>query len=194
MLKLETKNQNFFYVFDSVAEVKGFVKEDFVGKQIAGGREEWIGRAFRDAADFQRALDEAWQKGIETMNLFVEKLEKANLPQIKDLKTRKVFNSSEGEIDMDRLLAGNPNHYVKMVTEKGEGTPEVTIVIDTCGAGSRTAENLLWRGAGAIALVKMLEQQGYRTEIWAIAGATCFEDYPNRGIVPTLLMKRPGDP
>ena len=81
-----------------------------------------------------------------------------------------------------------------MVTEKGEGTPEVTIVIDTCGAGSYEPEELLWRGAGAIALVKMLEQQGYRTEIWALSGATCFKDYPRRGIIPAVCLKRPGEP
>lgn len=194
MLKLQTKDLNTFYVFDSAAEVKAFVKPNNVGKQIREGMGEFVGREFKTTDEFNKALDEAWQRGIDTMNQFVEELEKAELPKIKDLKRQKVFTTSDGELDMERLLAGNPNCYVKIVTEKGEGNPEVTVVIDTCGAGFYDPQDLLWRGAGAIALVKMLEQQGYRTEIWAIAGATCFRDYPSRGIIPSVCLKRPGEP
>lgn len=194
MLKLQTKDLHTFYVFDSATEVKDYVKTDFVSRNLGPKKAAFIGRAFETAEAFQKALDEAWQRGIDTMNQFVERLEQAELPKIKDLKRKKVYSESEGELDQERLLAGNPNCFVTMVTEKGEGTPEVTVVIDTCGAGFYESEELLWRGAGAIALVKMLEQQGYRTEIWALAGATCFQDYPTRGIIPSVCLKRPGEP
>jgi microcompartment protein CcmK/EutM len=194
MLKLQTSNLDTFYVFDSATEVKNFVQPHNVKKQIRRGMDVFVGRSFEDTDEFNKALDEAWKRGIDTMNQFVDQLEKAELPKIKDLKRTKVFSSSEGELDHDRMLAGNPNCFVKFVTEKGEGNPEVTVVIDTCGAGFIDPDDLLWRGAGAIALVKMLEQQGYRTEIWALSGATCFHDYPQRGIIPTVCLKRPGEP
>lgn len=191
--KLTTSEGHEFHVFESVAEVDSFVDKSQLTKYIEG-QSSFIGREFESADDVEKALKTQWGQGVLTMEMFLRKLEQAEIPTIKDLKTRKVWNSEEGELDFERMMAGNPNCMCKTVTEKTDGVPEVTVVIDTAAPASIHSLDLLWRGAAALALVKILEQNGYRTEVWAIAGATIYDGTPHVGVVPSVCLKRPGDP
>ena len=193
MLKMTTREGHEFFTFQSVVEINEYVDKAKIEKYLESSSGN-AGRSFRNFLELETATKEAWNEGLLTMNDFIEKLEKAELPKIKDLKVKKVFNSSEGEIDFDRLMAGNPDHYLKTVSEKGEGNPEVTICIDTAAPWSVSATDVLWRGAAAIALVKVLEAQGYRTEVWTLSGSSIYENHPDRGVVAAACLKRPGDP
>lgn len=192
MRKLTTSFGNEIWAFESVSQMEAVVSSDKLETFLSNT--SFLGRQFGSTSEYNAALKTVWDEGVLTMQEFVDRLEKAELPKIKDLKTKKVFNASEGEVDFDRLMAGNPNHYVKHVSEKGDGVPEVTIVIDTCGHSGITPSDLLWRGAAGVALAKVLEQQGYRTEIWALAGATIYNEHPERGVVVATNLKNPGDP
>ena len=73
-------------------------------------------------------------------------------------------------------------------------------MVDVCGACSVNPQDLLWRGAAAIALTKRLEQAGYRVELWAVQKVRgLWADRSkgagfNTGGLNAVCLKRPSEP
>ncbi len=63
-----------------------------------------------------------------------------------------------------------------------------------CGTRHR---NLLWRGAAAVALTRLLEEAGYRVELWAAVKVTRVwqrKDKFDTAVMDAVCLKRAGDP
>lgn len=192
MLKLTSSIGNEIWKFDSVAEMERETNPEFASDYLMNS--EFIGRELNTFDDVKGAITSNWDEGILTMMEFTERLEKETIPEIKSLKARRRYNHEEGEIDTDRMLGGNPDYFYKLEKEEDGKLPEVTIVIDCTGACSIDSMDLLWRGAAAIALTKILEEKGYRSEIWACSGSRFYHEHPDRGVVVTTQLKKTSDP
>lgn len=192
MLKLTSSVGNEIWKFDSVAEMDRETNPDFARDYV--GNTSFIGRELKTFDDVKDAITSNWDEGILTMMEFSERLENETLPEIKSLKARRRYNNSEGEVDTDRMLGGDPNYYFQMEKEQDGKLPEVTIVIDCTGEYYRDAMDLLWRGAAAIAMTKILEEKGYRSEIWACSGSRFYDEHPDRGVVVATQLKKTSDP
>lgn len=193
MLKLTSSIGNEIWKFESVAEMERETNPAHASKFLESSS-TFIGREFNSFEDLQSAIQSNWDEGILTMMEFIEKLEREAIPEIKSLKARRRYNNQEGEVDTDRFLGGDPNYYYKMEKEADGKIPEVTIVIDCTGTYHIDSMDLLWRGAAAIALTKILEEKGYRCEIWATSGSRFYNEHPDRGVVVTTELKKTSDP
>ena len=193
MLKLTSSLGNEIWKFDSVTEMEQQtdpkLAEDFLDNP------SFIGRQLQNYDQLKGAINTSWEDGIRIMEEFVTKLENSAIPEIKSLKARRKYNSGgEGEIDTDRFLSGNYD-YAYTIQKEAEGkAPEITIVIDCTGSCTIDSMDLLWRGAAAIALTKILEGKGYRCEIWACSGSRFYQDHPDRGVVVATQLKKTSDP
>lgn len=192
-MKLTTREGNEIWKFDSVAQYNGFLNKD-LQERIEVTDSCFLGREFNSFDEVQQALDKAWNDGIEIVDMFTERLRKIDFPAIKEVKAKKTFNSEDGEIDFERMLSGNPDYYLKVAREKTEGPTTVTIVTDMSGAGWIDADDMLWRGAAAIALTYLLEERGYQVELWVCKGSMFLEEHPDRRIFQTVQLKGCGDP
>ncbi len=189
MRLIELKNGGEIWQFDSVAEVTGFsaaakfmsLSEGFVGEDL----QSW------DAV--QKRTERDWAEGMYTLNQFVERLRKMEIPEIKSHKRKVQFNDHEGdEVDYDRLYSGQA-FYRKSERESVEGSTIVTVVIDTTTPAHKDSTNILWRGAAAIALTEILEEKGYSVNLWVVNGTELYEG-SSRPIMTACCLKRCSDP
>lgn len=177
------------FVFDSMTELAAFVNPDhfhprkrsFVGEHLA----DWAGVLKRTTRD--------WAEGMYILNEFVQKLRSAPLPEIKSHKRQVRFNDHDGdEIDYDRLRNGQ-DFWRKSEREETTGPTTVTVVIDTTTAANVASDDILWRGAAAIALTQILEEKGYTVELWVANGSQLYNGESTR-VLTSCCLKRTSDP
>lgn len=151
-------------VFDSVAECLGYIDPDSYRKS---SYEDWVGKSLASYEDAVKASFSVWEHGAKVLRECLTKLKAVNLPELKSRQRKLVYSTENGdEIDLDRMRSGQP-YWRESVREEVAGPSEVTIIIDTGATGNYSSESMLWRGAAAIALACLLEERGYRAEIWA---------------------------
>lgn len=175
------------FIFDSMTEVLKFVNPQlfqarstrFVGERLSS----WDAVAKRS--------DRCWAEGMYTMQQFVEKLKDAKLPELKSRKRQVRFNNDDGdEVDLDRLRSGQ-EYFRKSERDTFQGPSEVSVYIDTTTACGRRTEDILWRGAAAIALAHILEERGYRVQLWCVNGSNLWR---RTKVYTATCLKRAGDP
>lgn len=190
MLKLTTREGNEIFSFQSTAEIEAYV--DPQAYQKVG--DKYSGEKLETWEEVQKKMRDAWDTGIKTMGAFVERLRKVELPEIKDHKIKTTYNSTDGEIDFDRMMAGQPNFYKKTERKDKSGPTEITIVIDTTTPSYVDPKDILWRGAAAIALTQILEDKGYKVEVWVVNGSCLYANHPERKVMTACCLKKPSDP
>ena len=195
MNKLTSKNGALLYRFDSVAQITEYVLPE-VSERFFNGRDvhRFIGRELSDWEQTQLATKQLWQEGIDILLASVERLKKEAIPEIKSRQRKTQFNDGgQGEeFDYERFMAGECA-WRSSVREETHGTNEVTIITDTTTEYRRHSEDILWRGAVAIALTSILEQKGYRVELWVVNGTRLFvgESTP---VCTACCLKKTSDP
>jgi hypothetical protein len=132
----------------------------------------WLGRKFSSDEEAVKAVSLPWDEGITRISeMLVELRKEVRLPKPVSLKRQKVWSDEDGdEIDFDRLRSGEPFYRT---TKKSNAirVRQITLIVDIGGAASRSPDELMWRGVAAVALAKLLEDAGYRVEIWTIQAA-----------------------
>ncbi len=169
MLKHQSANGSMMYVFDGLTDMISFVdQEDYkvVANNGSGARGSWVGRDFQDWCDVDAATKQAWDEGIQMVTMSIERLKQSAIPDIKSTKREPTFNNDgDGDFDYDRFMNGDP--AFQTATRQASGEPnEVTIITDTSTPGHYDSMDALWRGAAALALTHILEEKGYRVELW----------------------------
>lgn len=129
--------------------------------------------AGRKLGSLQGAYDAAngtWQDGLNVVGRFSQLLEKS-LPTPVSRKRRSRWDELDGDsIDLDRMRSGQT--FWRLAKRRHVSGPSVVSIVCTqqTSAGMR-ADRVMWRGAAAVALAKVLESAGYRVELWgAIVG------------------------
>ena len=185
------------FVFESNADILEYTDSNkFSSAQRGRSAEErarFVGRKFEDWEDVKKGIQTAWEQGMEILQMSVERLQKESRPEMKSRKRETKFDDSEGdEFDFDRYMAGQ-QPFRSSTRETHNGPGEITIITDTTTSANYEAEDILWRGAVALALTKLLEEKGYRVELWVINGSFLFDGRPYP-VCTACCLKRCSDP
>ena len=178
------------FAFNSMTEITEFCNPSLF-KQ---GRSKFVGRDDLNTWDStSTATKTDWLHGLEVLQRFVEDLRKAEIPEVKSHKRKAGFSFEEGdEVDYDRLMSGQ-EFFRTVKRESTTGPTTVTIVIDTTTPASQDSDNILWRGAAAIALTILLEEKGYSVELWVVNGSSLYAGKDTK-VMTSCCLKECSDP
>lgn len=190
MQYINQKDKDLFK-FDSMTEMMEWaIKSQFEAVSVGFTGEE-IPSWEKLVARSQRS----WAEGQYILQEFIQRLKKIELPELRSYQRRTSFNEFEGdEVDYDKLRSGQA-YWRQSSREVHSGSKEVTIVTDASTKGSIPAQDILWRGAAALALTHILEEKGYNVELWIVDGTSHpYEDNPIVNLILGCCLKRPQDP
>lgn len=191
----EHKSNGHYYRFDSLTELMNYTD---AGKFSNSEGTDWVGAYLPTWSAAVDKVVQPWPEGAAIVESFVERLEDSALPEVRDRKRRVRFNDHDGDdIDLDRLRSGQ-DYWRKSERQETHGPQTLTVITDLTARAYVDAKDVLWRGAAAIAITKILEAKGYQVELWAIKGwhrtnNTQGLDKVNR-VVTGVQLKRPCDP
>ena len=184
-------------IFDSVEDVIDQCRQVPNGNlpiNLRGiSREDFVGRLFRSRDEVYDAARAPWPEGVAIIDRMVRELESEDLPKPKSRRRRPRFREDDGdELDYDRLRSGQ-SFWRQCQRESHRGPQTVTIVIDLNANHTVSHENIMWRGAAAIAMTKILEEAGFRVVLWTVHCANrLYAD--STGHCHAVCLKRAGDP
>jgi hypothetical protein len=158
------------------------------------GLPRWTGRELADWAALEESFGRPWAEGLATIREFRDELAAANLPTPKTRKRRARWSDTEGEIDPDRVLAGEPAFYRDVKRDDIHGPTTITILCQMGGVCKVAARDLFWRGAAAAALVDILEAAGYSCEVVVWSRADGCYDHGQPDVFRSFRLKEAGDP
>jgi hypothetical protein len=142
-----------------------FEGHDHTGKHAS---ERWVGRKFNSHAELYAALNQPWEHGLNTMERMLREIGGAELPTPTSRRRRTCYSECNGdELDYDRLRSGR-DYWRTSRRQNTKGPATLTLIVDVCASASVSHTDILWRGAAAVALAKLLEAAGYRVELWAV--------------------------
>ena len=191
----KTPQGNEMFAFDSVTQLQEYVDPTafkFEGRSFTFG-EANKGEDLKSWEQVEKRFKTEWAEGIYIFNQFVEKLTSATLPDVKDHKRRTRYSEVEGDdIDFDRMRNGQ-SFWRKSAREETTGPSVMTVVIDTTTPAFQNSDNILWRGAAAIALTKVLEEKGWSVEVWVVNGSKLYAE-ERTSVYTACCLKKPSDP
>ena len=112
-------------------------------------------------------LEKGWPEGAERLRVLGAKLS-AQVPQAKSIRRKLTWADDGDEICRDRLNSGQVEQCWRTMRRSPFAAPQ-TVAIETTWGGhyGQTAEELFWQGAAAAVLTDILEDAGYRVEVYA---------------------------
>lgn len=188
-----------FKLFDKVGELadRGAIETPAYATNAAQGllSASFAGRKFRDYAAAGASLHERWEEGLAVVERMGEQLAASELPRPVSRRRRLKWDETAGdEVDFDRLRSGQEFWRTSRRASMA-GASTKTILVDM-GANCRVeAMDILWRGAAAVALTALLEDAGYRVELWSYSLAS--DVYLRQAVSDSFLatqLKAASDP
>jgi hypothetical protein len=152
-------------------------------------------RYFRDDwADVEKAIGTPWLHGLRVIQDMRKELAKLKLPQPLSVRRVPSFSSDRGdEIDYDRLRSGQ-DFWRTCSREDARGPKLVTVLTDVTTSAYVDSEEILWRGAAALAMTDVLERQGYRVELWGFHHVSDDGYTDGSGLFGAVKFKDAGKP
>lgn len=195
-MKATSENNTQYRVYDSVQEMLAAVatvEDSRVHSDPT--RAGFVGREFSSWGDAYAAARSEWGDGIVLLEGMLAELGDLNLPRPKSRKRRTRFEEAGGdEVDYDRLRGGQ-DFWRLTRRESSDGPSTVTLFIAMTTPGVLDSEQILWRGAAAIVLAKLLEEAGYRVELWAVSRTdNCYPRATFKNHCTGVCLKRTSDP
>lgn len=191
MRRLITPQDDLIFAFDSMTDFVDYLDPELFKEDT----EEFVGECIKSWEELEKRVVALWDDGIMVLEAYVEQLKGVEIPEIKNRSRRATFSSDEGdEIDYEKLYAGNPNFWRKTSREEQTAESTITVVVDTTTSASYDSEDILWRGAAAIALTHHLEAKGYTVEVWVVNGSSLFLNHPHKKVMTGCRLKRHSDP
>lgn len=150
--------------------------------------QQWYGVASLDAV--KAALNEGWQEGADAIEEMYVKMAAA-LPRAIDVRRHRVRSDQGEELDIHAVYRGDLSRAWSHTTRAlRHGTSLVRIVVDVCDNSGVRAEQLRWRGVGALALSRILQRAGYSVEIVAaLAGQNAAVDKRGDKAMQSVVVK-----
>ena len=126
----------------------------------------WMGGlgSWKEAA---AVLENGWPEGTERLRVLARKLS-SQVPQAKSIRRKLTWADDGDEICRDRLQSGQLDQCWRTMRRSPFVAPQ-TVAIETTWGGhyGQTAEELFWQGAAAAVMTDILEEAGYRVEVYA---------------------------
>lgn len=165
---------NHFESLDRLLAVANAAQKIRYHKSSEGGvtRSDFIGRAFSSWEDCYKKAHAPWQDGIDIVLSMIENIEKhVTLPKPKSIKRRGTWSEEDGdEISVDRLRNGDA-YWRKMQKREVLGAQTISVFFTVNAPANCASDRLFWRGVVAIVLTHLLENAGYRVELFAVRHA-----------------------
>ena len=118
-------------------------------------------------AEARALLEEGWPKGARRLKALAERLAE-EIPPAKSIRRRLRWSDDGDEVSKDRLNGGLVDSCWRVSKRELVASPEVvTVETNWGGTARRSAVELFWQGAAAACLTDILEQAGYRVELYA---------------------------
>lgn len=185
-------------IFDSMKSaaeraIEGVKKLGVSGCHMHLQNSRFTGRTFDSANALRDAVSQKWNDGADLLDRMIGDLEKSSMPQPRSRRRVRKFDEFEGEeVDLDRLRSGLP-FWRRTVRDNRNAPTTITICTEVSANSEVTPNDVLWRGAAAVALTLLLERAGYRVELWVYAnGQRVYED--GTDLLIACNLKNPGDP
>lgn len=204
-MHVETRGKTRITLFDSVGECvrecrratesrPDGMKNNFM-RYIDDGliRVDFYGRDVRSWGHLETIASQYWPEGMAIVQAMLDQLRDVELPRPLAYRRKRRFSEDDGdELDVDRLL-GRQAHWEYRRLERAIAPGAITICCDVSGAWNIPASLLLWRGATAVCLTNLLEQAGYRVELWSVRHVS--EAFLDKGDSYTAVRtKLPNEP
>lgn len=193
MRLINTRQDREIWMFESSEDMERFTDPNAWDHDKMNHSKGFVGEDIPTWEALQARLKRDWAEGMYILQQYIDKIESQKIPELKSHKRQTNFNMDDGdEVDLERLYAGQA-FWRKSEREEKEGPTEVTIVTDTTTVWHKSAEDVLWRGAAAIALTKILEEKGYRVELWVVNGTRLYAG-ESKPVMTACCLKRTSDP
>lgn len=181
------------FVFDSVTDMTDYTDANMWDKLYTKS-ENFLGEKIESGEQLRDKIKSAWEYGLTVLGEYSIKLENEAKIELKSHK-RKIVYSTEGgdEVDVEKSQEQGQIVWRKYVREESTGPTEVTIITDTTTAYFMDSADILWRGAAAIALTKLLEDRGYKVELWVVNGTELYSGKDTK-VCTACCLKRCSDP
>lgn len=179
------------FIFESVKDMMDYTLPSAFEQRDS----HFVGARIESWNKLQERINQPWAEGMYIFEQFVRSLESIDIPELRSHKRRTSFDEAEGdEIDYDRLRSGQA-YWRQASREVSTGPQEVTIITDASANCFIESEDILWRGAVALALTKKLEELGYKVELWITDGTNeLYDDARHKYVHVSCCLKRPEDP
>jgi len=132
------------------------------------GRESFVGRDILTWDKAKKAARATWVEGMATYKEMRGSF-RGELPRPKSIRRRLRWREDMGdEVCLDRLRSGQP-FWRATHREAAPSANAVVTVAFEIGSSSRVdSKKILWKGIAAIVLADLLEEAGYRVELWGM--------------------------
>lgn len=139
----------------------------------------------------KQKANETWSDGLEIVERFKTDLA-GKIGQPVSRRRRRCWSEDGGDdICLDRMRSGQP-FWRSSHRPHVRGPQVISLVATQQTSASVKSSNILWRGAAMLALATVLEEAGYRCELWgAIAGRNV---YGRNGMLLATRLKASGSP
>lgn len=182
--------------FDSQTSLIDFCDKNKFEFYRSDEHREWMGldEEVEGWQTIEEKCQKRWEHGVDVFLSFIERLSKIEIPELKSRKRRTEYSSEGDDVDVERMTQGEEKYFKETKREQSTGSTELTIFIDTSTPFTVDSEDVLWRGAAALALAHILEKKGYTCEIWVVNGSTLYANKPGLPVYTACKLKGCGDP
>lgn len=187
MAKSMTKNKNYTYTYNSLAELidrvhlKPHIKNaehvcalTFKNDKRDGytSGKNWYGIDTDKPSEVINAIKNGYTQGLESIRKASRDFD---IEPIKSVRRRRTRGDQGDDLDMARVYSGNIDTAWTRTQKAYDGSAygkNITIAVDIGGNCGTGAEAMKWRGAYAAALADKYAEAGYSVELFAYAGVS----------------------
>ena len=171
--------------FSSVSDVLSVAAKSSGG--VIDVNVSFVGRQFNSFDDVFNAVNELWIDGVEIVESMIEKIESTNITRPLSRRRKRAWSDTEGDdFDYNRFQTQSPYwRSFKRGLRRGSSFELVTVDVGTTAYVN--ADDILWRGAAAIVLAKILEGSGRRCQIVTVNKTN--DVYYNKSLLASVVIK-----
>lgn len=192
------KEQNLMHVkFDDTADFTQLHEIDYSLHQANWknwiNRKDFAGRTFDSWEDCVFQATQRWDYGLEVVENMLQELDNVDLPGIYAPARKLRWKEDGDEFCMERLRQGREGWWRGTVRERAPGDSVVCIIVNTSTNCGYSPEDILWRGAAALAATRRLEDSGKRVEMHVVNSCSGAFSKNDLGYLCTVKIKGSDD-
>lgn len=128
----------------------------------------WPGRKGNTWDDLERFLHSPWPEAVNMVRRVAEGIRQSDLPEPKDVRRKPRWSEDDGDVDVDRVMYGEPEYMRTTKRQRVQGSMTVSIIsnLDSTKSVRCNPSGVFFRSACSIALADILNDLGYTVEIW----------------------------
>jgi hypothetical protein len=120
------------------------------------------GKPLREMLQF---LKTPWKEAMDRVDYVQAEVKKVSMPTPVDMRRRPRWSETDGEVDVDRALNGDPDLYREIKRQRRVGPTHIALVTNLDAPYSCNESGLFYRSTACIAATDILEDLGYSVEI-----------------------------